>query len=118
MREESKYSAITIGKNIKELREGKGWSQDVFADKVGTTKSAVSFWERGQTTPRMPKIEKMAELFGVSVTEILTEVREDNRFLRGSEVALIANYRKLNAEGRAMVDKAVYVLAHSEEYAE
>lgn len=111
------YSAEQIGKNIRQLREGKGWSQDVFAEKMGATKSAVSFWERGETIPRMPKIERMAQLFGVTVTEILTEPRKGGT-LTADEIALLGNYRKLNAEGKAMVMNAVRVMALSEEYRE
>ena len=110
------YSAEQVGKSIRALRESKGWSQDVLAEKLGTTKSAVSFWERGETMPRTAKIQKMAQLFDVTVTELLTGEKRSKGTLTGDEVALVANFRKLNDEGRAMVLKAVYVLSQSEEY--
>jgi len=104
--------------NIKMLRERRGWSQYQLAEKMGVTQTSISQYESGETTPRMPKIEKLASLFGVTVPELLTEINDSDSTLRRDEIALVANYRKLNEEGRKMVLHAVYVLAHSEEYAE
>lgn len=104
--------------NIRELRTKRGWSQGTLADKLGVTKSTVSMWENGKTVPSSDKLPMLASLFGVTVTELLTKpiAENDTSTLRGDEVALLANYRKLNSEGKAIVQKAVRVLAESGEY--
>ena len=40
-----------IGERIKELRKKNGWTQEQVADKIGVTKSVVSFYERNNRTP-------------------------------------------------------------------
>ena len=110
------YSAQNFARNLRTLRERRDWSQSKIAEMLGITPSAVNQWEAGKAIQRMPKLELLASIFGVSVTELLTELKDDNSTLRYEEVALIGNFRKLNAEGRAMVLKAVSVLAASDEY--
>lgn len=40
-----------IGKNIKEVREEKGWTQEELAEKIGYERSIVAKWERGSMKP-------------------------------------------------------------------
>ena len=62
---------MSIGKNIKALREKQGLSQVELAKKIGVTDKAVSSWETGAKTPRMGNIQKMADVFGVEKSEII-----------------------------------------------
>ena len=55
----------------------KGISQVQLAEKLGVTEAAVSFWCKGTKTPRMDKIQAIAELFGVSITDLVTETEPD-----------------------------------------
>lgn len=55
-----------LGKEIKTLREAKGWTQTELARKLGVTRNAVSLWENGQNEPTLPKVRKIIRLFGVS----------------------------------------------------
>lgn len=65
---------MTIGNNIKRLRAESGLTQDRLGELVGVTGKAVCSWELGLKTPRMPVIERLADLFGVSKTEIIEGV--------------------------------------------
>lgn len=62
---------MTIGNNIKRLRAESGLTQDRLGELVGVTGKAVCSWELGLKTPRMPVIERLADLFGVSKSEII-----------------------------------------------
>ena len=51
--------------NIQRLRSKKKLSQKALADKVGISVSYVSMLERGQRSPPLETIEKMAKALGV-----------------------------------------------------
>lgn len=63
-------SANKISKQIKVLRTKMGWSQAQLADKLDVSKQSVSNWETGLKTPRMGALQKMSDLFGVSIGRI------------------------------------------------
>ena len=62
---------MSIGKNIKRLREAKGWSQEVLAEKVGVTFQAISSWERDEYMPEMENFIKLTKILDVPSTSIL-----------------------------------------------
>ena len=67
---------MDLGENIRKYRERAGLDQVQLADKLGRTNGAVSQWESGRSTPRMPMIHKMADLFGVTVSELMGDGSE------------------------------------------
>ena len=57
--------------NVRRLRSKKGISQKALADKVGISVSYVSMLERGQRSPPLETIEKMAKALGVPPASLL-----------------------------------------------
>lgn len=64
---------MTLGEKICTLRTGKGLSQEDLAAKLEVSRQSVSKWETGQSVPDLEKIIKLADLFGVSVDELVRE---------------------------------------------
>lgn len=64
---------MTLAEKILSLRTGKGMSQDDLAEKMEVSRQSVSKWETGQSTPDLDKIIRLADLFGVSVDELVRE---------------------------------------------
>lgn len=62
---------MAIGDNIKYLRTSHGLSQTELGKIAGVTDKAVSTWEKGEKTPRMGAIERMAAYFGVTKSYII-----------------------------------------------
>lgn len=60
-----------ISKNIKRLRNEKGITQDLLAEKLHITRQAVSSWENDRTQPDVDMLEKLSEVFGVSIEELI-----------------------------------------------
>lgn len=60
-----------FGQFILQLRKEKGWTQLELAEKLNITDKAVSKWERGVGFPDIKMIEPLAEIFNVSVLEIM-----------------------------------------------
>lgn len=60
-----------IGKKITDLRKAHNMTQMELADKLGISFQAVSNWERGNTMPDISKLPELAEIFQISVDELL-----------------------------------------------
>ena len=70
----------TLGMMISSLRKVKGMTQLELAEKMGVTDKAVSKWERDLSFPDINSIPKLAEVFEVSVDELMqvkTETKEN-----------------------------------------
>lgn len=65
------FDIVKVGKKIAELRKANNMTQFDFADKLGISFQAVSNWERGNSMPDISKLPEIAELFNVSIDEIL-----------------------------------------------
>lgn len=61
----------TLGKRIMENRKRLGWTQDRLAEQMGVSAQAVSKWENDQSCPDISLLPKLAELFGITVDELL-----------------------------------------------
>jgi len=57
--------------NVRRLRGKKKLSQKALADKVGISVAAVSMLERGQRSPPLETIERMAKALGVTPAALL-----------------------------------------------
>ena len=70
----------TLGMMISTLRKEKGMTQLELAEQMGVTDKAVSKWERDLSFPDINSIPKLAEIFEVSVDELMqvkTEMKEN-----------------------------------------
>lgn len=60
-----------ISKNIKQLRNEHSMTQDVLAEKLCVTRQAISSWENDRTQPDVMMVEKLSEIFGCSIEEVI-----------------------------------------------
>ncbi|MFM7009395.1 MAG: helix-turn-helix domain-containing protein [Betaproteobacteria bacterium] len=60
-----------LAKNLRRLREAKGWSQEQFAFEANIHRTYVSDIERGARNPTITVVEKLALPFGISASELL-----------------------------------------------
>jgi transcriptional regulator with XRE-family HTH domain len=60
-----------LGRNLRRLREKKGWSQETFAEEAGIHRTYVSDIERGNRNPTILIVEKLAAPLGVSASALL-----------------------------------------------
>ena len=89
-----------IYRNIKTLREQRGWTQ---SEKLGyKDRSMIAKIEAGKVDLTVGKVEAFADLFGIAPVDLLGW-RDDN------ETAEIdAIYGRLNKEGQAALRAAAY----------
>ena len=67
-----------IGKNIREVRLEKGFSQEELANRLNVSRQTISKWEVGESTPDMENLVAISELFEISLDElVLNKVPEE-----------------------------------------
>lgn len=60
-----------LAKNLRQLRQEKGWSQETFADEAGLHRTYVSDLERGARNPTISVVDKLAAALGVTPGQLL-----------------------------------------------
>lgn len=70
-RNQEEMKKKTLGMMISSLRKEHGMTQLELAEKMGVTDKAVSKWERDLSCPDVNSIPKLAEVFGISVDELM-----------------------------------------------
>lgn len=68
----------TTGELISSLRHEKGFTQKELAEKLNVTDKAVSKWERDVSLPDINTIPKLAEIFGLSIEELIKSNSQNN----------------------------------------
>lgn len=64
---------MTFGEKLFKLRKEKGLSQEALAEKLNTSRQAVSKWENGQGYPETEKLLMIGNVFGVSIDYLLKD---------------------------------------------
>jgi len=58
----SSHIVVTVGRNIRDARDAKDWTQRKLAAELGVDIRAVSRWERGGIMPSTKNLMRLAEL--------------------------------------------------------
>lgn len=66
-----------INERLKELRRQKGYSLEYVAEKISVSRQTVSKWESGETVPDVLKCKELADIYEISMDELLAENGED-----------------------------------------
>lgn len=62
---------MTYGENFKNLRKLRGLTQKYVAEQFDIHQSSVSDWENDKARPEYEKLEKLCELYDVTIYELL-----------------------------------------------
>ena len=65
-----------IGANIAAYRKRDGMTQAMLAEKLNYSDKAVSKWERGESIPDVLILMQLAELFGITVNDLVCDPNE------------------------------------------
>lgn len=65
---------MTFSEKLYKLRKEKGLSQEGLAEKLGTTRQAISKWENNQGFPETEKLLSIGNLFEVSIDYLLKDI--------------------------------------------
>lgn len=122
---------MSIGKNIKSLRESRGLTQDELGKIIGVSGKTISSWELETKTPRMGALQSLADFFQIKKSDIieddtnnieadlyktLSELCSQSKNVDVDTQKLLDNYSRLNASGRIEAQKRVSELTEIERY--
>lgn len=68
-----------FSENLKILRKQKGMSQETMAQQLNVVRQTISKWEKGISVPDADMLTRIAELFEVSVSEMLGSRIEEEK---------------------------------------
>lgn len=99
---------IVFVNNLRRYMENKGVDQSCIVAALGFSASTVSDWVTGKKYPRVDAMQKLADYFGVLLSDLTSE--DDGTELRRltpTEQELISIFRSLNDKGQDMIINAV-----------
>jgi transcriptional regulator with XRE-family HTH domain len=81
-----------FGVTVRQLREGKGWSQEELSERSDLNRSYVGEIERGRVIPSIVTAQKLATALGINMVGLLMrcEQLEQSRLARRINLAAIA----------------------------
>jgi transcriptional regulator with XRE-family HTH domain len=94
-----------IGARLRTARRASGMTQKQLAEELGVEAITVSRWERGVTTPSLPRLRRIAELTQTTVSDL---VRAPDAVT--GHAAELAAIREELAETRELVDRVARAL--------
>ena len=62
---------IKISKNLKKFRKLSNLTQEQLAERMNLTRQAISNWENDKSQPDIDSIARLAEIFGITVEEMI-----------------------------------------------
>ncbi|MET7021285.1 helix-turn-helix domain-containing protein [Bacillus mycoides] len=62
---------MSLGQQLKRLRESKGFSQEDVAKKIGVTRQAVYKWEYDKSCPDIDNLILLSEMYNVTLDELI-----------------------------------------------
>lgn len=80
---------MTIGENIKRIREANNLTQEEFGKIADVSSMAVSQWENDRAVPRMGAVQAISDYFGVPKGEIIDD-EQPISFVRFSNMAPVS----------------------------
>ena len=75
MMNEEQFKAL-VAKNLSNYRKINNLTQLDLAEKLNYSDKAISKWERGESLPDLYTLQKIAELYGITLNELCAEKQE------------------------------------------
>lgn len=67
---------IKTADRLVELRKSFGFSQEALSEKLGVSRQAISKWERGESSPDTDNLIALANIYGITLDDILNPEKE------------------------------------------
>ena len=75
----------TLGEKIAENRRKLGFTQESLSEKLGVSPQAVSKWENNVSCPDINMLPALANIFGITVDELLQEENKQEAYILPKE---------------------------------
>lgn len=94
---------------LKKQRENAGLSQYKLSEKIGVSQATVGMWESGKREPNFNMLCKLADLFSISVDDLLGRpaIVTKPASLPASDIDLLRKFHSLDAMAQARILNAL-----------
>ena len=123
---------MTFAINLRQLRKEHNMSQEELADRLGYKSfTTIQKWESGVSEPSMEKVKAIAEIFGVTIEQLVNGSVEERvtvlpkilpsthakaPTLALDEQCLVDIYRELNQDGKTALVEYAELISSSDKY--
>ena len=102
-----------LNENLKTLRKNKGYSQEQLAVRLNVVRQTVSKWEKGLSVPDAQMLMDIAEVFSVSVSELLgndieQETKADTLDVIAQELAKLNELMAIEQKKKEETKKKIF----------
>lgn len=99
---------IAFGKRLAALRIARGYSQQALATELGVTRRTVCYYECEAKRPPAQLLDRLSQVLGVSIDELLGRENTPPGFDgRSVDARFLKQWRKLTIEQKRAVSKVV-----------
>jgi transcriptional regulator with XRE-family HTH domain len=95
---------IKIGSKVRKLRDLKGMKQEELASMLGITPGALSNIENDKCDSTLGRIEEIADIFGVNVTELFDDSRHQFTFNAPNYNGILYDEKKYYSVEKSILD--------------
>ena len=89
---------MNIGERIYNLRTQADMSQGDLAEKLNVSRQSVSKWENNNSTPDIEKLVLLAEVFGITVDELVKDTATENTDVLSEKALPFSDNREANPQ--------------------
>ena len=97
------------------LCEQNGVKPAEVARETGIAKATLSEWKNGTYTPKIDKLQKIADFFGVTIDYLLTGKEPEGDHYTVQEKRLLAYYRALTDGNKKIIENTMKALSATSE---
>ena len=94
---------MAVHEKIKFIRQLKGWSQEDMAEKLAMSINGYGSIERGETNVNLSRLEQIAQLFGMELSELVALNEKSVFYMSGAN-----STGQLNQEHCVILDVQVF----------
>ena len=101
---------MSVGKNIRKIREQKGFTQQQIADLIHTHRSNYSKVESGQREPSVSALNKIAKHFGMTLDELVNmkgKIPVEEKLEDQTTIEQVKLIHELDPDDKAMVFRLI-----------
>lgn len=103
------WSKQVFSKNLRKYMEQAGKTQKEVADVVGVAPPTFNEWLSGKKFPRIDKIQKLADYFGILKSDLIEEKMTEEKEKDNEILAEIIVRMRMDDEFRSLVE-SIYLL--------
>lgn len=111
----AKNYPMKVNDKVRMMRELRSWSQEEMAHRLGMSTNGYAKLERGETRLNIPKLEQIAEVFDLDLSDLLAVNERSVICLISENNQHSSNFYGASQELSAEVERLRLMIAHKDE---